>query len=342
MFYPVLKELVLNRLDRDGTGIDMQTFTTSGERRLKIGIILSVIAIDALWVMTTDMAFDLPSLRVLAPVTCLMLAIAFFYHRIRKDVRLASMAEETIYLLVFSAAAAVLSSLIVTWNLPFYDADLIRIDSWLGFDWTSYVSFFIDRTTLFSLSKILYISTLPLIAVTVVGLCMSGRIGRASELLIAVMISALAAIVISGVLPAAGAVGTYKPPVEFYGPVLPFVPTEYKQELFDLRSGALTLLSLEEPKGLIAFPSYHAALACLLILAVRGMGILFWAMLVINTAVIFTTPVQGGHHLIDGFGGAVLALCASAVTIRIRKHLAEKASGRKAAPATGTTAVPAE
>jgi hypothetical protein len=57
--------------------------------------------------------------------------------------------------------------------------------------------------------------------------------------------------------------------------------------------------------GLVAFPSYHVGLSVIMMVAFRGVKRWFWPIVVLNTLVIMSTPIDGGHHLSDGLGGAV-------------------------------------
>ena len=65
----------------------------------------------------------------------------------------------------------------------------------------------------------------------------------------------------------------------------------------------------------------HPLLSVILMVAFRGVKRWFWPIVVLNTLVIMSTPIDGGHHLSDGLGGAVLALACAAATIRLRKLL---------------------
>ena len=51
--------------------------------------------------------------------------------------------------------------------------------------------------------------------------------------------------------------------------------------------------------SLIGFPSYHCALALILTWYALAIPRLFWPLLVVNAVVLLSTPVQGGHHLMD-------------------------------------------
>jgi hypothetical protein len=52
-------------------------------------------------------------------------------------------------------------------------------------------------------------------------------------------------------------------------------------------------------RGLIAFPSYHAVLALIVMWYARYLPRLFWPLVATNVLVLVATPIHGGHHLVD-------------------------------------------
>ena len=142
----------------------------------------------------------------------------------------------------------------------------------------------------------------------------------------AVMLGALICIVVSAILPSAGALGTLRPPADFLAMNQPIVDLDYKQVFFDLRSGAERFISLDALHGLIAFPSYHCTLSALIVIAFIGSGFWFWPVLVLNLAVILSTPVDGGHHLSDAIGGVLVALASWALVALVSLQSAVQAA----------------
>jgi hypothetical protein len=293
--------------------------------RLKLAIILVVFAADVAWMWTAGYRFDWGSAVKLAAVLPLLFGVAYVYRRWRPNPIFVTMTKETAWLLAFSACAAVLSNLVVTWNLPQIDGAIAAFDHAIGFDWSTYYAFLTGQTWIGAAASLLYVLTLPLIAFAVIALSLKGRTDRASELVLAVMIGALIAILVSGILPSSGALAWFRPD----GTGLahkPIVDLDYKQAFFDLRDGRVPVFSLDGIKGLIAFPSYHATLSVLVVLAFRGMPKYFWPLFVLNAAILATTPVEGGHHLADTLAGVVLAIVAVAIAARLHILLAGKPS----------------
>lgn len=291
------------------------------EDRLKTGLILAVLLVDAAAFAALGLRFDWPSAWKVAAAWPTLMALGWFYMHHRRSPPLAHLLRETAHLAAFSAAAAMLSYVGTAAGRPLVDEALIALDRAIGFDWLSYVGFFNHRPRLGTISSILYLSTLPQVAVAAILLPALGLVERAREFVLAVMIAALAAILVAAIFPSAGALAYLHPDADFYLRNVPVVDLAYKDEFFRMRAREIGLLSLDAPKGLIAFPSYHVALSVLVALAFRHRMAFFVPLGLLNLGVILSTPVDGGHHLIDGLGGAGLALASLWIANRIRAWL---------------------
>ena len=75
-----------------------------------------------------------------------------------------------------------------------------------------------------------------------------------------------------------------------------------------LRDGRMRDIPLRDMQGLIAIPSLHTVMAVLLVYAMRGTGILLPVFIVVNVAMLVSTPVDGGHYLVDVIAGVAMAL----------------------------------
>lgn len=70
------------------------------------------------------------------------------------------------------------------------------------------------------------------------------------------------------------------------------------------------LITPDNMKGLIGFPSFHAVLALLLMWYFRVLPRIRWIAWIVNSVVIAATPIAGGHHAVDILAGAPVALLA--------------------------------
>lgn len=293
----------------------------SSEDRLKWGIIALVVLLDIMGLAWLDLGISLAGTVALGVFTPVLILVGLFYSRVRLIPKFATCTFEMAYLLVFSAAAAVLSYIATGLSLPLIDEFLVQVDGFLGFEWLRYIAYVNERPLLGRLSTAVYMTTLTQIALTAAILPLAGRPERSRELVLAIMIAGLATILISALWPAAGALGHYRPDEALYQANRPLVDLAYKEEFFAMREGEIRILSLVAMKGLIAFPSYHAVLAVLTVAVFRGIPWAFWPLAALNLAVLLSTPIDGGHHLIDMLAGVVVALAALAATIRLRAFL---------------------
>ena len=93
----------------------------------------------------------------------------------------------------------------------------------------------------------------------------------------------------------------------------------YANDLMRLLHDGPGLISPRSAKGLIGFPSYHAAMALLAIWYLRDVKILRWPVFALNAAVLMATPVQGGHHLVDVLASLPVAALSIFVASRAEK-----------------------
>jgi PAP2 superfamily len=87
--------------------------------------------------------------------------------------------------------------------------------------------------------------------------------------------------------------------------------------LREIRSGNFTILSIQRMEGIVNFPSFHTTLAMLYpYIALRLHKRLLLVFVPLNTIMILSIPVIGGHYLADLFGGVAVAVV-SIVAVRL-------------------------
>jgi membrane-associated phospholipid phosphatase len=88
----------------------------------------------------------------------------------------------------------------------------------------------------------------------------------------------------------------------------PFAPVPWHDFLaMRVRDGRLTVLDLQQLRGLVTFPSFHVAMAVMLARAAQGTRFALFSV-VLNRLMIVSTPSEGGHFLVD-------AICSIAVAV---------------------------
>jgi len=82
--------------------------------------------------------------------------------------------------------------------------------------------------------------------------------------------------------------------------------------LMSLR-GAAPVLEFGKEEGIVVFRSFHTTLAIITTYAARGLRYVFVPVCILNAIVIVATLPEGGHHLVDLVGGALVVVVAIAV-----------------------------
>ena len=193
-----------------------------------------------------------------------------------------------------------------------WDETLARWDRALGFDWMAAMRLVDSSPVATYVLMIAYGSLIPQIIVVVCALGFLRRLPQLRTVMLAAMLCGAISIFISAFMPAVA-----------YGVFLDIQPTDFqhvspwagfvKMEDFNsLRDGTIPKLDFVSMHGIITFPSYHAGLS-----AVTCWG--FWATgrahlrvpgITLAVLTIVSTPIDGGHYLVDVLAGiAIAAAC---------------------------------
>ena len=174
-----------------------------------------------------------------------------------------------------------------------------------------------------------YQSIMPQLIVAVVGLGFAGHLAACRRFVLAMALAALISIAISGLMPGE-TVFMHLGLSQASTPHVLFIEDSH---ILALRDGTLKVVSLTDGQGIIAFPSFHAALGVILARAFWHLPWARWPGLILNLVMIVATPVSGGHYFVDVFAGlgvAALALAAASL-IEGRRGIAPGLADRIAA-----------
>jgi membrane-associated phospholipid phosphatase len=252
-------------------------------------IIALTIGIDLVWAHAIGIKIVLSSGLVIG--FSLMAGINLIYATVRPDQRIAAFASAAAQLTAFSAAAAVLSYLTVTSRFPLIDRYLAAADAAFGLDWLGFFTWVKDHPLIEFVLGLSYGSGLLQVGALLVTLIVVGQHERLRQFVWLFVLTLLIIILLSWVMPAEGAWA-------YYG-VSRMTSAYYLPDFYALRAGTLSEISMARVTGIIQFPSFHAALALILIYVCRGIPYLFPVCLVLNAVMIFSTATWGGHHFSD-------------------------------------------
>jgi hypothetical protein len=308
---------------------------TAALQRLMFAVAAGLVTVALAWGWLGHFHVDAAAYGRPALIGLVLLGAAVFYQTRRPDPKIVAMLAGASFLIFFSAAANLLNNFLLTVAGARIDAQLDAADRALGFDWYRLMLLMADHPVLNGWLFQVYNVALPEIALLVVILAWSGKVDKTYRFCLAVAFGALICISVWALMPSFGAMSLYTLPQDVAHRLEIALTCEFgKAQVAMLRDGP-GYITLDPLHGsLIGFPSYHGVLALLVIWYARGMPRLFWPLLVINALILISTPIQGGHHLVDvlaSFPVAALSIFAAARLAKSAKVLEQVNKSSKSA-----------
>jgi hypothetical protein len=217
-----------------------------------------------------------------------------------------------VFLFEFAALATPLTHFAFWIHGPYIDGALARLDRMMGFDWPAMMSWFAARPALNMILWLVYVLSTFQILIVCVSLGLAGASAAIERLCLATVISTGLTIGFWAAFPSFGAVAVYGAPEH----MKLIMDNAYTRGLLDLLAQGPGAVPCITTRGAVGFPSYHAVESVLACWYLREARWAFVAFLLFNVVAFVSMPVQGGHHLVDLFGGiAVAAISIAAVRL---------------------------
>ena len=198
---------------------------------------------------------------------------------------------------------------------PLRDRLFANVDTALGLNWFDYAHWVDRHLAIQRIFHFAYDSIQIQIVLPLVVLAFSNRLSEVRTYLLAFAIALTITIVISALMPAAGPI-VLADRAAF--DILRFTGATPLDHLMRLRETGPLILS-DVPGGIATFPSFHATVAILTPLTLRGHHRIFIVLLVLNTAMLAGTVTEGAHYFCDIFAGIGMAFFAHALARRIMR-----------------------
>jgi membrane-associated phospholipid phosphatase len=262
-------------------------------------IILVVAVSDAILLAETSFRLEAsPELTIV--FVWILVGALFVYCRWRRMTRLAHLARTWLTLSLFTNAVFILSFILTgILPLPTWDGAFATADQALGLNWLDMYQWVTSYPAIEAGAHTVYMSLAPEMLILLIALELLGHHNQARTFLRWIIVSGIATIAIGALIPAAGAFIYYHLPDAS--------ATGYVSQFADLRDGALRTINPFDNRGLVAFPSYHAALAVLCAYAAKPLRLFKIPLLALNLLIILSSPAMGGHYFIDIIAGIILA-----------------------------------
>lgn len=267
--------------------------------RFVLLITTCLVGLSIAQVVWRGIGFDWAAYGSIGAIALVCIAGGQFYRISGRSERIGVALTCTGLFAVFSAFMVVFNYLLMPITRPSIDPWLVWIDGLYGYHWPDVMAWSVQQPTASLVLKLVYMSTVPQLAVLVVILGLTGRVRQLHVFLLSVVITSVTGVVFWGMFPSHGPSAMFSLPPEVVRSLNPVVADDYGRELLRLATNGPDYISPENVKGLIAVPSFHAVLAFQAIYAMRGVKWLFPIFLIVNILILPSTLVHGGHHLID-------------------------------------------
>lgn len=184
------------------------------------------------------------------------------------------------------------------------DSTLHAIDTALGFDWQAWYRAVARSRTLQFIGTAAYRSIYLTPALLLAYFAGTGQRGEAYRFIITFWLSAVMTLVLFSFMPAVGPLSYL-----WHGPIVYMPESELWQPdlIPQLRAHVVHSVDLGDLRGLVSAPSFHAAAATLYAAAAWRIRSLRKPLLLLNAAMLVSTPVEGTHYLADILLGVAVA-----------------------------------
>lgn len=278
--------------------------------RLLLAIGLGFVLLDGVWIVLGDFAIDAHNYALVALLMLPLAAGALWYDHGRHEPNLSATLGVAAFLVVFPAAASLLSYLALTVTGPRIDDLLAQADLALGFHWTAMMVWASEHTFLNAILNAAYLSVMPQTLLLLFFLGLRGKLEQLYGLAFTLAFGATIAVAVWTAFPAFGAFSVFDLPDAVEAKMGLVLDADYSVILTNLLEHGPGLITPTEIRGLVGFPSYHTLQALVLFWYARQEKWLRWPSLALNLVVLVAIPIQGGHHLVDMFGGVALTIAA--------------------------------
>lgn len=225
---------------------------------------------------------------------------------------------EAFALLSLSSLLAMASTaLLSATDLPLMDGELAMADRALGFDWLTLWHLLNRSPFLIEALTAIYhtIFWQPILLFPL--LFAKGRGERCWTMLHAWMLGLVISVALFPIFPAKAAFNYYnvsQPPGSSAANFWPIMEA--------IRENGFRILDHRSVRGMITFPSFHAASGIFFIWGTLTLRWVKWPVVALNVAMILTAIPIGGHYAVDVIGGIVIAMLAIAVATRSKRATA--------------------
>lgn len=285
--------------------------------RLLLLMSVGIVLLDAIWLTAGHFSYDATSYEMLFLLMLPLAAAAAFYGSVRKDEALSAVLACSAFLIVFPAGSALLSYLLVTVSGPRIDWALVQTDRAMGFYWPDLMAFIARHPESNEILKLAYLSVMPQTVLLIFALGFGKKPAELYRLSLALALGAMITLAVWTMAPSFGAFSVYVLPDAVAAKLGLALGFDYGHDLVQMLRTGPGFISPKDLRGIVGFPSYHTLQALVLMWYARSLKMWRWPAIILNLIVLAAVPIQGGHHLVDMFGGAAVTFASISLASRI-------------------------
>lgn len=262
------------------------------------------------------------TMRGVLPLTLSCAALwsaAYYYRHVRPVEKFAEMCVSLSQVLLFSAVGIILSYFAARTAAPLWDDTFVRWDQAIGFDWMAAMQLVDSSKIAVAVLFFAYASLIPQIVLVVCALGFLQKLEELRTTMLGAMLCGSVCIFISAFMPAVAYPIHYGITPDTFENVTPWAGFIKLGDFMSLRDGTIARFDFASMQGLITFPSYHAGLSAVTFwgfyqtrvnwFRIPGMTLAFLT--------IVSTPIDGGHYLVDVLAGVAISMLALPVARRM-------------------------
>lgn len=296
---------------------------------LGLGVLTFVaIVILSLW---RNQAIDWESFLPVYGSSLGLLAIGIYIRIFKSAERIAALIIALSGYALFGVSMGIFFHIFMPRPDPILDAFLLSFDNYFGYHWPDAVVWLATHfPTVGTALSYIYLSSFAQLIGVIVILAATGRLGRLDLLLMTGMIGLILTFVVWQALPNLTMGAQYPIPSDAEQAIRLITNTAYGNMIGDAARNGIPVISNQGMLGVVAFPSYHTVMACLVVWFLYR-TVAFWPGVLINIPMIPAIHIHGAHHILDFIGGVVVFFVALWVSrlILAGRHTLGRAAAQK-------------
>jgi membrane-associated phospholipid phosphatase len=292
------------------------TVLLSHPERALIYIILATFFVGVSAAIFRHQAIDWPDFWPVIMVCVEVILLAVILRKTGFLVRTATCMIAFGLILGFMTCCSILTFTILPFSNPMIDQQLLAADAALGFHWVEAVNSLADYPKFAGALRFIYNSLFPQIAFVMIYLSFLKRDVDLHKFLMVGFLSMIATDLVWWLFPSVGPAAYGMVSEDVQQKVQLIANAEYGEKMGRYATQGLSLITGSKMAGAVAFPSMHIVLTSMVLWFTRRTW-MFIPLVVLNLLMPIATVLQGGHHIMDLFGGLAIFYCCVKLTNEI-------------------------